>query len=137
MMRISKALFWLLPAVLLLAACGGADLPPSDSPAGVPETGDDLERLRVGQMVYQAQCATCHGENGEGRPPTFPALAGSPSVTGDPIQVIDVVLHGRNGMPPFAGILTDEEVAGVVTYIRASWTNLAGPVTPETVQSVR
>lgn len=44
----------------------GAGLPPG---SGTPEQG---------AQVYAAQCAQCHGANGEGKPPAYPQLVGGP-----------------------------------------------------------
>lgn len=123
---------------LLLSACTPSDNSPSPQlPEGeLPGTGtDDLRQ--IGQTVYMDNCASCHMEDGQGQLPNFPALDGNEFVMGDPQPVIEVVLHGRGAMPPFGGILTDEEVAGVVTYIRSAWTNIAAPVEPQAVQSIR
>jgi mono/diheme cytochrome c family protein len=140
MTRKMSLLFTLvLTASLVLAACGPRDdAPQPQDPAGeVPGTGQTDELMEIGARVYQDQCASCHGPDGMGLAPTFPPMDGNQFVQGDPIQVINIVVHGRNGMPPFGGILTDEEIAGVVTYIRGAWNNNASPVTVEAVQANR
>jgi mono/diheme cytochrome c family protein len=40
-------------------------------------------------------------------------------------------------MPPFAHVLSDDEVAAVVTYIRGAWGNRAAPVSPSEVAAAR
>ena len=40
-------------------------------------------------------------------------------------------------MPPFRPLMSDEEVAAVVSYIRNSWGNRAGPVSPVEVDRYR
>ena len=40
-------------------------------------------------------------------------------------------------MTPFASLLKDNELAGVLTFVRNSWGNQAPPVLPETVTRVR
>jgi cytochrome c oxidase subunit II len=135
--KFSFLLAILLTASLLLAACGTDDGPSPQFPEDeeVPETGVDL--MQIGQQVYINQCASCHMDNGLGQLPQFPALDGNELVIGDPHPVIEIVLHGRGAMPPFENVLTDEEIAGVVTYIRGAWTNMAPPVEPQTVQDAR
>jgi cytochrome c oxidase subunit II len=130
---------FLLTISILLAACGPAGDGPSPQlpeDGDLPETGTN-DLMQVGQRVYSAQCASYHMEDGRGQLPHFPALDGNELVMGDPHEVIDVVLHGRGAMPPFENVLNDEEVAGVVTYIRQAWTNAAPVVEPQTVQDVR
>ncbi|MDQ4076447.1 MAG: cytochrome c [Chloroflexota bacterium] len=92
--------------------------------------------LAHGEQVYADNCAVCHGSEGEGRGGN-PPHRNNPFVTGDPEPVIEVVLHGRGGMPAFGDQLSDQEIADVISYIRTAWTNDAEPVTPEQVAEVR
>jgi mono/diheme cytochrome c family protein len=119
------------------------DLAPTPTPDGNPSvtnnpaTAPSTERMARGAAVYRTHCADCHGDTGEGRPGHFPALAGNRAVTmAVPANVIRVVLAGGYppgtsgnpkpfGMPPFATILTDAEVADVVTYVRNAWGHVA------------
>ena len=80
------------------------------------------EAIQRGQAVYTAQCAVCHQANGKGAG-TFPALDGAPSVTGPKAAQIDIVLNGRAAMPPWKGVLSDTEIATVITYTRNTWSN--------------
>lgn len=114
----------------------------------------EKEQWIFGQEVYRrdAHCATCHQKDGKGLPAAqFPPLAGTDWVTGNPDRLIDVTLHGLLGrikvngkdfwghvpMTPFKGILNDDEVAAVLTYIRNTFGNEASPITPEQVKKVR
>ena len=79
----------------------------------------------------------------------FPPLAGNPSVTGNPIAVITIVKEGLEGrlvvkgqaysgiMPRWKHLLSDEQIADVISYIRSSWKNDAPGVSIATVQSVK
>lgn len=109
--------------------------------------------FRLGHEVYfrDAHCATCHQPDGKGLAPAFPPLAGSSWTVGDPERLIKITLHGMMGpfeldgkkydglvpMTPFGGMLKDDEVAAVLTYVRNSFGNKAGAVNPATVRSVR
>ncbi len=93
---------------------------------------DAKTSIALGQTVYAANCASCHGQNGMGRPPSIPPLAGNDSVMATaPTNVIGAVLNGvspwNNGpaMPSFAAGLSDQEVAAVANYVRAAWANNA------------
>ena len=98
--------------------------------------------MESGRAIYVKQCAMCHEPEGRGHPPLYPPLAGNPSITmATPVNPIRMVLNGgyapgtkKNprpyGMPPFAHILKDGEVAAVVTYIRVAWNNTGTPVAP-------
>jgi mono/diheme cytochrome c family protein len=150
MMYLKSGLFFSLILILAfsLAACSPADDTPGpgeeeilpDTAPGDPRpspmaAGDQL--LNLGEGVYMEQCAFCHQVDGTGMGNVYPALDGNPVVTGDPQPVIDIVLRGRGAMPAFAGILTDEELAAVVSFIRRAWTNQADFVTIEQVEAAR
>lgn len=53
-----------------------------------------------------------------------------------PIQVKGVDYPGLVPMTAFKG-LSDEEIAGVLTFVRNSFGNSASPVTPDAVAAVR
>jgi mono/diheme cytochrome c family protein len=105
--------------------------------------------MELGRKVYAKQCMVCHGDEGKGRPPAYPPLAGNQSITmSSPVNSIRMVLNGgyapgtrKNprpyGMPPFTHILNDEEVSAVVTYIRVAWENSGTPVTPAQANELR
>ncbi len=86
-------------------------------------TIDELKQR--GEKVFTANCAVCHQANGKGLPGVAPALDGSPVVNGPRAEQIKVVVNGRKGMPPFKQVLSDTEIAAVITYTRNSWSNKA------------
>ena len=102
-----------------------------------------------GGAVYVANCSSCHQINGQGVPGAFPPLAGNPVVTGNPVATIAIVKNGLDGrvvvngqaysgiMPRWKGVLPDEQIASVVTYIRSSWKNHASGVSVAQVQAVK
>jgi mono/diheme cytochrome c family protein len=101
-----------------------------------------------GESIYIASCASCHQPNGQGLTGTFPPLAGSPIVNGDPVKVIHIVRYGVTGplavggkqfdgmMPAWSPTLSDDAIASVLTYVRSSWGNHAGTVTAAQVDAV-
>jgi mono/diheme cytochrome c family protein len=54
-----------------------------------------------------------------------------------PIEVLDKKYPGQVPMTPFAGMLNDEEVAAVLTYVRNSFGNKASAISPEKVKMTR
>jgi mono/diheme cytochrome c family protein len=101
-----------------------------------------------GKAIYDALCLTCHQADAKGLPGIYPPLAASDRITGEPRPLIRVVLHGLSGpiqvngqtygvmpMPPMG--LSDEHLAEVLTYVRSSFGNSAGPVTREQVAAER
>jgi len=90
------------------------------------QTFDIDQLLEQGEQVYMAKCAACHQANGQGIPPTFPAIAGSAIATGDVAEHLNRVINGGAGMPPFGEELTPVESAAVITYQRNAFGNNMG-----------
>ena len=90
-------------------------------------TIDELKQR--GEKVYTANCAACHQANGKGIPGAFPPLDGDPVVNGPRAAQINVVLNGKiDGalqMPAWKAVLSDTEIAAVITYTRNNWSNKA------------
>lgn len=103
----------------------------------------------LGKRVYANTCQACHQANGQGVPGVYPPLAGSEWAQGSEERIIRIVLHGLSGpitvegkqynnvMTPFGGVLKDDQIANVLTYVRQEWGNKAPEVKAETVAKVR
>ncbi|RYY75920.1 MAG: c-type cytochrome, partial [Comamonadaceae bacterium] len=115
-------------------------LPQSAAEAVPPAPKADARVAALGAKLYGEHCAQCHGEQGEGRAGAYPRLAGNRAVT-LPVtaNLVQVVLGGGfppategnprpYGMPPYVTVLSDADVAAVLTHIRGSWGNQAAPV---------
>jgi len=99
---------------------------------------DDL--VAMGESLYREHCGACHQPDGQGMAPVFPALAGSPVVTGELSEHVGVVLKGRPGtaMAPFGPQLDDLQLAAIVTYQRNAWGNDTGDVVqPDYIAAAR
>ena len=94
----------------------------ADDPAKVWTV--DVLKTR-GEKVYGANCVACHQATGKGVPGAFPALDGSPVVTGPKAPQIAILLNGKGAMPAWKSVLSDTEIAAVITYTRNSWSNKA------------
>jgi cytochrome c oxidase subunit 2 len=94
----------------------------ADDPSKV-WTVDELKQR--GEKVYAANCAVCHQPTGKGVPGGFPALDGSPIVNGPKADNINIVLNGKNAMPAWKSVLSDTDIAAVITYTRNNWSNKA------------
>ena len=96
-----------------------------------------------GHGVFLANCAQCHQADGNGQAGQFPPLTASEWVIGDaPKRLPLILLHGiqgtihvkgqvyNNQMPAWSGVLSDKQIADVLTYIRGELGgNNAGPIT--------
>ncbi|WMT91732.1 cytochrome c [Pelagibacterium sp. H642] len=108
--------------------------------AWTQELANDEESLALlmeeGETVYANNCAACHGVEGEGG--GGPALVGSSVVEGRSAVIYQILFGATDhGMPAFAPILSDQEIAAVATYIRNSWENDYGIVLPRSVEMRR
>jgi len=116
--------------------------------------GTERELFIKGKAIYakEGYCATCHQQGGEGLSASgFPPLSNTNWVNGSEEKLIKLVLKGLQGpievlgktypgqvpMTPFEGLLNDEEVASVLTYVRNSFGNKASAILPAKVKSVR
>ena len=102
-----------------------------------------------GAKLYTDRCANCHGERGEGVAGAYPALAGNRAVAiSPPANLVHIVLRGGFppttagnprpfGMPPFATAFSDQDVADVLSHIRASWGQRAPAISPLEVSRYR
>ena len=100
------------------------------------------------KQLYDINCMACHQAGGIGDE-SFPPLAKSEWVNGDKETLIKMQIMGLTGpikvkgkiydqipMPSNAR-LKDEEIAGILTYIRSNWGNNASAVTAAEVAEVR
>jgi mono/diheme cytochrome c family protein len=109
----------------------------------------DQSVMKKGAQIYADECSGCHKPDGSGEPALFPTLRGSPAVQQtDPASLLHVVLRGAQAagtaaaptggsMPQFGWILTEQDVAAVVTYIRNAWGNSAPAVSGGDVHKAR
>jgi mono/diheme cytochrome c family protein len=103
-----------------------------------------------GQQLFTLYCSACHGADGKGATGgTFPPLAESPWLAGDPDRATKIILKGLEGpvdvlgktynlaMPPQGAVLPDDQLAAVLTYVRSAWGNSSGPVNADQVKKIR
>ena len=94
---------------------------------------------KTGEQLFVNVCRACHmsdakGATGAG---TYPALAGNPNLVSSGYPV-GIVVNGQRGMPAFGEVLSDDQVAAVVNYVRMHFGNsYQDAVTPEDVRAVR
>lgn len=104
-------------------------------------TAEEQRRFDAGREVYRNICQPCHQPDGRGQERLAPSLVGSPlavAAAGIPARIL---LNGKEGpiglMPPVGSVLTDDQIAAVLTYIRREWGQTGTPVDPADVASVR
>ena len=132
-----------LLGVLALAAgaVASGQTPPAAPPAVDPGP--------PGQKLYARHCLSCHQADGYGVPNMQPAIKGGSWVRGEAKPLALFVMTGgfdsaqrkegatsHNVMPPFRQ-LSDEDLAGILTYIRQKFGDGASEVTPALVADAR
>ena len=94
---------------------------------------------KSGEDLFVNVCRGCHMADGRGAAGagTYPSLVGNRNLeaSGYPVTV---VVNGQRGMPAFGGMMSDEQVAAVVNYLRTHFgNNYKDAVTAEDVKTVR
>ena len=145
------------PAIVALATAKDADdlAPRADAllarivwpgkagaaPAAKPLTPEEQTRFAAGQEIYRGLCQACHQQDGRGMEKIAPTLLGSQLALGSPSITARILLNGKEGpvglMPPLGTVLTDDQIAAVLTYIRREWGHTATAVDPATIAEVR
>ncbi|HEV7778223.1 MAG TPA: cytochrome c [Luteibacter sp.] len=108
--------------IALIAAAGVA--PHAHAQSGTAFLDHEAQQKANGEQIFTHICQGCHmadakGAQGAG---TYPALAGNPKLA-SPQYPMAMVLNGRGAMPPFGRLFSDEQVAGVVNYLRSHFGN--------------
>lgn len=112
-----------------------------------PLTPEQQALFDKGKAVYVI-CSACHQPNGAGLAGLAPPLLDSEWALGPADRPIRIILQGLTGPIEVEGTkwqlempalptLSDEDVAGVLTYIRREWDHGASPVSPAEVAKVR
>jgi mono/diheme cytochrome c family protein len=114
-----------------------------------PKSGE-AALLARGKAHYDQVCGLCHGVDGLGKPGQAPPLAGSEWVNTKGFErLTHIPLAGVSGqlsvkgqmwslsMPAMGAAMSDDDLAGVLSYIRNSWGNKGGPVTADEVKAAR
>jgi mono/diheme cytochrome c family protein len=77
----------------------------------------DKAEIEAGETVYNTYCAVCHGDNlvSTGQFPNLRRLT-----AGDRAKFDNTVLNGKNQMPPWKGVVSDDAIDQLWRYIRAN-----------------
>lgn len=115
---------------------------------GCGEQPDSQTRLAPGQGEYLRWCASCHGNQGEGKAPAFPPLAGSEWLELSDRGLAMIILYGLRGeiqvagrtyrgyMPPMSH-LSNEDVAAILAYITRRWASRESQLTVADLAALR
>lgn len=107
------------------SSAGGS--PAINSAAGDTAAEANMDMTTLGNKVYQERCALCHGPEGKGDGPAAAGLNPKPRNHTDgkymnsrtDAQLLDVIRHGKGGMPAWGGILSEKEIQAVLKHVRS------------------
>lgn len=132
----------LAAALVLLAAVAVWHWWPVSAVAAHALRPDDAALVARGQRIYAAHCAACHGVHGEGQPnwrergpdgllPAPPHDAEGHTWHHPDGQLFAITKHGiaqvigqpdyRSTMPIYDGVLSDDDIVAVLSWIKAQW----------------
>lgn len=144
-----------LRAQQYLADRSASDIPALSAALGAvdaaqwPRQADLVASFERGEKLYPEYCGVCHQMQGQGIAGAFPPLADSDWVKARNDKLIRIVMNGLSGplevkgqkfqstMAPLGGVLNDQQIADVLTFVRHSWHNVGGSVEAKEVAAVR
>ncbi len=136
------------PAETIITHLKKSDSPPPDLK---PWSEEERRWAKAGARAFASSCSACHGAGGQGLPGLGPTLLDSPWLLGaDPIP-IKIILDGLTGPITVSGEhwdltmpghrenpkLKDDDIAGLLTWLRRQWGHTGNPVSPELVTKIR
>lgn len=78
----------------------------------------EAAELTKGRENYLMYCADCHGTTGISVMPDAPSFAKNESLIKSDTDLLDSVNNGKNAMPLYRGILSDQEILDILFFIR-------------------
>ena len=135
--RVLRVVLLIFGALFLLASCT----------TSAPQHHKNPQAAK-GEALYQVSCGACHQSNGQGLEGIAPPLAGTRWASESEERLARIVLHGLRGSitvadkeynleMPALGFFNDQDIAAILTYIRAAWGKPAGSVSEETIGKIR
>jgi putative membrane-bound dehydrogenase-like protein len=104
-------------------------------------TSAEQQRFDAGREIYRNVCQACHQPDGRGQEKLAPTLIGSAMALAPAEIPARILIGGKEGpvglMPPVGSVLSDEQIAAVLTYVRREWGQSGSPVDPAIVKDVR
>jgi mono/diheme cytochrome c family protein len=114
---------------------------PGAAPRVADLTAEQQASFETGREVYRNICQACHQPDGRGLDKVAPSLVGSTLALARPDVPARILLNGKEGriglMPSIGSALSDEQIAGVLTYVRREWGQSGTPVDVAMVNAVR
>lgn len=111
-------------ALIAAAAVGWAALADDAAVKSAPMSRGWVFGERGGADLFDNVCAACHQPDGKGAvgAAAYPPLAGDKKLASSDF-VLTALFKGLRGMPPLGDMMTDEQIADVVNYVRTHFGN--------------
>ena len=92
-----------------------------------PLSRGPLFEEKGGAALFASVCAGCHQPNGQGAvgAGAYPALADNKEVASAD-YLMTLILNGQGGMPPVGQMMSDQQIADVINYVRTHFGNAYG-----------
>jgi len=142
-MKAMKPFLWLTPAAALLGGLLMHTAHAEDESSALPAPPSFASPRSFasddGAFLYRAACQGCHMEKGQGASGagTYPALANNPRLASAQYPAV-MIINGNRAMPAFGGMLSDEQVANLVNYLRTHFGNdFDTPITADEIKGLR
>ncbi len=96
----------------------------------------DMTLLEQGQTLYTTYCASCHGAEKKGNPPTYPSLVDLKDRMTREV-VLEKIQKGAGVMPGYASVLSNDQQNAILAFIHELPTNAeqAGKVEEKQTQN--
>jgi len=82
--------------------------------ANVAVAGDPF----AGSAIYTEYCTGCHGADGRGEIAGTPSFRGGRLMMKNDSELVNIINNGRDIMPSFRGVLTNDQMQDIVAYLR-------------------
>ena len=110
--------------VAFLVAAGGAVWCRDTVVSSVNYAQDARASPPIGENIFRAKCAVCHGDDGAGRTPNgkklrVPDLRSARVQDAPDDELLDVISNGKGDMPPFGKKYSADKLQQVITYVRS------------------
>jgi mono/diheme cytochrome c family protein len=107
-----------------LGLCGAVLLLAGTPRLGAEARAQDAAAMEESRAIFEEYCAACHGFDGIKVIPQAPSFATGEALDKDDPELLESLRTGKGDlMPPWAEVLSDDEMASVLAFIKT----LQGP----------
>jgi len=71
-----------------------------------------------GRGIYESKCSACHGLNGQPQIAEVPNFSVGEGMMKPDSDIMETIKKGKTVMPGFEGVLTDDQILDVISYVR-------------------